>query len=658
MLRSLFSGVSGLRNHQIQMDVIGNNIANVNTIGFKAGRATFQESLSQVLQNGRKPSGNMGGMNPMSVGLGMTVASVDNLFTQGNLERTGNPLDLAIQGDAFFVLNDGTNDYFTRAGNFQIDSAGNLVFGNTGYHVQGRMADSNGEISSAAQVQDVRLPFGQKAAAKATTTVSFSGNLDFDTFQRAQVLSSAYASNAKVVGGALTTPLDLTTANELTVTIDDDGGSTINETLTLNPTTYSTVSAVVAAINQQIQSNHALNGEVVAEVVNEGGSEKVEIRTTDKGGSTTTLELSGSATTPLSLGTTAVTGTVATTALKDLDFISSNLSSGDEIRINGTDHSGASVSGTYTYTDGDTVQNLLDKMKEIFSDASVTLADDGTLKIEDAMAGKSKTTVNMTFVDKDTSTIAIMPTFDITTEGRDAGEHEASISTYDSKGATHTVTLKFTNNSTADEPDLWRWEAVVDNGEIVPESGNRGVVKFNPNGSLAYFQSEDGLPLSFEPGNGATTMTMDIGAGAANSFTGLTQLKNPTTAAATEQDGYGLGDLYNISFDETGKITGHFTNGINQVLAQVALATFQNQAGLEDMGENVFTVGNNSGMAVKGWAGSTVRADIAPGHLEMSNVDLAQEFTNMIVAQRGFQANARVITTSDTLLEEIVRLKR
>ena len=151
---------------------------------------------------------------------------------------------------------------------------------------------------------------------------------------------------------------------------------------------------------------------------------------------------------------------------------------------------------------------------------------------------------------------------------------------------------------------------------------------------------------------------MDIGAGAANSLTGLTQLKNPTTAVAAEQDGYGLGDLYDISFDQTGKITGHFTNGINQVLAQVALATFQNQAGLEDMGENIFATGNNSGMAVKGWAGSTVSADIAPGNLEMSNVDLAQEFTNMIVAQRGFQANARVITTSDTLLNEIVQLKR
>ncbi len=658
MLRSLFSGVSGLRNHQIQMDVIGNNIANVNTIGFKSGRVTFQESLSQALQNGRKPNGNLGGLNPMSVGLGMTVASVDNLFTQGNLERTGNPLDLAIQGNAFFVLNDGTNDYFTRAGNFQVDSAGNLVFGNTGYHVQGRIADSNGKVSSASQVQDIHLPFGQKAAAKATTLVNFSGNLDFDTFQRAQVLSSSYATNANIVGGALTTPVDLTTANELNVTVDNDGGSTISETLTLNPTTYSTVSAIVAAINQQIQSNSALNGEVVAEVVNEGGSDKVSIRTTDKGGSSTSLTLSGSATTPLSLSTSTATGTVATTDLKNLDFISDNLSTGDEIRINGTNHNGESISGTYTYTDGDTVQNLLDKMSEVFSDASVSLAADGSLKIEDATAGASNATVSMNFYDKDTSTIAILPTFDITSAGRDADESESSISVYDSKGATHTVTLRFTNNSTTDEPDLWRWEAVVDDGEIVPGSGNRGVVKFNPDGSLAYFQSEDGSPLTFEPGNGATAMSIDIGAGEANSFAGLTQLKNPTTAVATEQDGYGFGDLYDISVDETGNITGHFTNGINQVLAQVALATFQNQAGLEDMGENVFAAGNNSGMAVKGWAGSTISADIAPGHLEMSNVDLAQEFTNMIVAQRGFQANARVITTSDTLLDEIVRLKR
>ncbi len=658
MLRSLFSGVSGMKNQQISMDVIGNNIANVNTVGFKASRVTFQESLSQVVQNGRSSTENLGGTNPMNVGLGVNVASVDKLFTQGNLERTGNTMDLAIEGDGYFVLSNGNQEFFTRAGNLNVDSNGNLVLGNTGYYVQGRMADSNGAISSAAEIQNITLPFGQKAPAKATTTISFEGNLNSETDQKSQILGSDFSSYAGVTSAALAVPIDLTGANELTIAVDNDAGGTITETLTLTEASYGTVSELVAEINGQISGNTYLTGEVIAELDDSGGTDKIVIRTTDTGGSETNITLSGSATTPISLGTTTEYGTASTTPLADLSFFGSDLSTGDQIRINGTTYQGESVADVYTYADGDTVQDLLDAMNSVFSGASVTLSNDGMLRITDSVSGESKSTANLIYIDNDTGTSSTLPVFNVTQEGVDAGTHSASMVTYDSKGEAHTVTINFTNISSEDDADIWRWEAIVDDNEIIPSAGNRGIIKFNPNGSLAYSQSDDGQSLTFEPGDGASTMEIVLDVGTAGSFTGITQLSNPMTAVATSHDGYSMGDLYNISFDETGTITGYFTNGVSQELAQVALATFNNQSGLNPVGENVFQVGSNSGQAVKGWAQSTIPAQITPNYLEMSNVDLTQEFTNMIVAQRGFQANSRVITTSDTLLQEVVRLKQ
>ena len=175
MLRSLFAGVSGLRNHQIRMDVIGNNISNVNTAGFKSGRVTFKEGFAQLLQSGSRPSGDQGGVNPLQVGLGMAVGSIDTLFGQGNLETSGIKTDLAIQGNAFFVTRKGDQSFYTRAGNFQIDADGKLVSPTNGFSVQGRVA-VNGIFQDG--IKDIVLPFGQKTAAKATNAMKLAGNLD------------------------------------------------------------------------------------------------------------------------------------------------------------------------------------------------------------------------------------------------------------------------------------------------------------------------------------------------------------------------------------------------------------------------------------------------------------------------------------------------
>ena len=184
MMRSLYSGVSGLQNHQTRMDVIGNNISNVNTVGFKRGRVNFQDMISQQLQGAAKPSEELGGVNPKEVGLGMTVAAIDNIFNQGNLQSTGVSTDLAIQGNGFFIMKSGDETFYTRNGAFSLDSNGTLVNPANGMRVQGWMAqDVNGEqvLTTAATPGDLVIPVGSKDPAKETNNVMFACNLNKNT---------------------------------------------------------------------------------------------------------------------------------------------------------------------------------------------------------------------------------------------------------------------------------------------------------------------------------------------------------------------------------------------------------------------------------------------------------------------------------------------
>jgi flagellar hook protein FlgE len=161
-LRSLFSGVSGLQNHQTMMDVIGNNIANINTVGYKGSRASFSETFSQTLRSATQPTSDNGGTNPLQVGLGMSVSSIDTLFTQGSLQTTGNATDLAIQGSSFFAVNKNGQTFYTRAGSFTFDSTGTLVSSGTGAIVQGKLADSSGVLPTGTQLQDIKIALDQK----------------------------------------------------------------------------------------------------------------------------------------------------------------------------------------------------------------------------------------------------------------------------------------------------------------------------------------------------------------------------------------------------------------------------------------------------------------------------------------------------------------
>jgi len=415
MMRALFSGVSGLRGHQTKMDVIGNNIANVNTVGFKASRLTFKEAFVQLIQGASRP-GTLGGANPLQIGTGVNIGSIDQLFTQGSLENTGQTLDLAIQGDSLFILNNGQRQVYTRAGNFQLDANGNLVAGGNGYIVQGLVADAQGNFSSGSAIGDIQLQLNALAPAQQTSQIGLAGNLD----------------------------------------------------------------------------------------------------------------------------------------------------------------AGAAVGAT----------------------------------------------------------------------------HAMGITVYDSAGAPHGLQLTFTNTG----PGQWSWTASSATAAVSPAGS--GTVSFNANGSLASFTYPGGgSTITLTPAGGQA-FDIAINPGTVNGFNGLAGFANPSNAVVNSQDGYASGTLQDISVDSRGVITGFFSNGVSRNLAQVALARFNNPTGLTRSGENIYEASPNSGLAVVGFAGAADGSSITGGALEGSNVDISQEFTNMIIAQRGFQANARVITTADEMLNELVNIRR
>jgi flagellar hook protein FlgE len=221
-LKSLFAGVSALRNHQTMMDVIGNNISNINTIGFKAGRATFAEMYAQTIQSASRPTDTTGGSNPMQVGLGMSISTVDTLFNQGSIESTTNPFDMAIRGSSLFVVNQGGQTLYTRAGNFGIDATGKVVSGSSGAVLQGKMADANGVIPSGNTLQDIIINRDIKSPAKATTYIRYSGNLDAS--------AAIYSAGPPETGGRTTSTINafdsLGARVPLTLTFTKTGSNT------------------------------------------------------------------------------------------------------------------------------------------------------------------------------------------------------------------------------------------------------------------------------------------------------------------------------------------------------------------------------------------------------------------------------------------------
>jgi flagellar hook protein FlgE len=696
MMRSLFAGVSGLRNHQTRMDVIGNNIANVNTVAFKASRVTFAEAFAQLLQGASRPPGDLGGINPIQIGLGSKIGSIDANFSQGNLEATGLNTDLAIQGDGLFVLSDGSRSFYTRAGNFQLDANGKLVSPANGFKVQGINADSLGNLSAGSAITDIELPFGQKSPARATSQVTLTGNLD----ARQQPLGTVLATQGKVfavenatsngaagsdvsglfANGAANSSVFGMVPDSTTVTLTDGTNSRtytyVKDDTGVGTFDFNSLTDLVAEIN----NDFGAGGFNTMSAVQNAGNGAITFTATSAIALAVTssnpalLKALGSASGNLAAAATASTdqfshvavSTDLITALRDGSGQTMGLAAGNTIAIDGNLGGTAVASGGLAVGAGSTYGQLLSAINTTLGLTNITGAaidpstgvltvtgDGGTvngltgLNIRSAAAGA--TNFNAVFDSRAGNYVERQTASDVI--------HQAAITVYDSIGTPISLSMTFTKDPTA--PNRWLWQASVPAPGAVTGGGS-GFVTFDTDGRLETFAYNGGAnSLQFDPGSGATApVDIQLDSGALGDINGLSQFASPSNAVASAQDGYPMGNLQDFSVDSLGVVTGYFSNGINQTLAQIALATFNNPSGLLRQGNNMYGESANSGNAIIGFSGTSNQSTITPGALESSNVDLSEEFTNMIIAQRGFQANARVITTADEMLQELVNLKR
>ena len=416
MMRAMFAAIAGLQNHITFMDVVGNNIANVNTTAFKSSRVTFQDMLSQTLAGASAPTTNRGGTNPSQVGLGMRVGGIDVLQRQGSLQSTGKLTDFAIQGNGFFMLNDGARTFYTRDGAFDLAVSGELVNPTNGLKVQGWTATAAGVIDTTQPIGSFTIPFGQPIAAQETTALTFKGNLD---------------------------------------------------------------------------------------------------------------------------------ARIAT---------------------------GQSISTT--------------------------------------------------------------------------------VQVFDSLGDPHAITLTYTKNATANTWDVAATEsdAAIQTVAVAPVQ--------------VTFDSSGGLTAPVPPAPLVLTTTFVAGAAPTSpittniDMTAVSQFATEGQLSTTFNLGSSAGSLVSFAVGPAGDITGIFSNGVNRSLGQVAMALFTNAAGLQRAGANSFEPTSNSGIPIVGTPGTGGRGTVGTGVLEGSNTDLAREFTNVVMAQRGFQASSRIISTADEMLADLVNLKR
>ncbi len=453
MMRSMYSAVSGLRVHQSKMDTIGNNIANINTVGFKKGQVTFQEVFSQVTRGASAPQGGKGGTNPQQVGMGTAMGSLSTVHTPGAEQRTDNPTDLMIGGEGFFVVTDAANlnnKRYTRAGNFSLDRDGNLVTAD-GMKVLGYNIDESGEPNTS-EVTNVRINKSETKEPEATNSIIMEGNLNSngDSHKADTIIRDSLGNSYKV-------------------TFKYEKGEEHNWNMSVD------------RVTDMATDNYVLAGDIGENIINDENNVSLQFNNNGK------------------------------------------------------------------------LQSIGNNNLENNEDAFEIL-----LQLENISFNK----------DKDGNTI--------------------------------------------DEE--------------------------NPSGSFSNIKI-------FDSNNPEST-----------NF--ITQYANETNLKPQAKTGNSSGVLESFTIDASGIVVGVFSNGERKPLSQIMVAKFDNPMGLQKMGGNMFLDTRNSGEAQLGQAGSSGYGAIEGGALEMSNVDISQEFTEMITTQRGFQANSRIITTSDEMLQELVNMKR
>ncbi|MCE5249606.1 flagellar hook-basal body complex protein [bacterium] len=691
--QTMSTAVSGIRNQQVFMDVIANNISNSGTMGFKRGRITFEESFYQLLQGASRPPGDQGGVNPLQLGNGTSIGSIDTILTQGPIQSTGNTSDLAIRGDGFFVVSDDQRYFYTRAGSFQWDSKGRLVIPFNGMKVQGRMADESGVVDDGSPIADISVPFGTVDPAKTTTKVNFVGNLDASATPVGNVIRTGRLYSREIAGSA-TDVNGLYARGDANLQIS--GMSSLSTTLTVNVNdvatgetskTYTYVKEDTGASSMDFHTlddliaeiNHDFGTLVTASLTSAGA-----LQFANKGNAANTITLS-SVNSVLNKAIATANGVVgakttdefshvamaddALTTLRNSSGVDLGLKLTDAITVDGRIGGDSITTATINVDDGKgasiTYDDYVKSLKSAFNITNVNPVEidpvNGALIINaDGGLDYAISAVNIstggTATEFDNVFDATVGNWSETREASDV-THSASVRVFDSLGNAHTLTVEFKKDVTL--PNRWQWNISVPSPAEL-SGGYTGYVTFDNNGVIESFSYSQGASsFTFDPKNGADVpVDIVLDFGTLGSADGITQFSSTNTVIARDQNGYSAGVLDNVVIGDDGSITGLFTNGNSRKIARLVLATFNNPAGLQRVGDNTYDVSSNSGLAIYGFAGSSITATITPGAVEMSNVDIAEEFTNMIMAQRIFQANARTVVTTDEILQETVNMKR
>jgi flagellar hook protein FlgE len=563
----MFAGVAGSRNHQLKMDVIGNNISNINTIGYKSSRMSFQEAFAQTLKAGSSPTGGTtGGTNPAQVGLGTRVRSIDVVMTQGSLEGTDRLTDLAIDGEGFFVLTDGVSRMYSRDGSFDIDGEGYVVSPGSGWKVMGWRA-TDGKIDASQPIETLRLMIGESMTAKATDSIRYRGNLNAESSS----LYSIEALDTAVVAG--TALLD---AARTAVAGGGDVAAVLEAVEDERSAVDGAVEAVMSAVAAGLSNPAATADDIV------GAAQAAAA------GNDVALDMAAAAADLVA----SVPGITALDVAKLLSDTATTVKGTTEAAVNAAISAAAEPTATSEKVK-DTVGDVLDSVNASLAAARAVPSDWAT-----------------------------------------------QTQVYDSQGVQHNLQIRFYKV----ENNKWVWRVSS------PGATGEGVIRFQSDGQCDRDYALQQVVI--DPANGADLIMINI------DFTNVSQFGAGSNVTDAMVNGFPSGTLESFKIDPDGTITGIYSNQQNEVLGQIVLAKFTNPAGLSREGSNLYAETPNSGSANVGAAEDGGRGSIISGSVEMSNVDLAREFTDLIITLRGFQANARLITTAEEMLQELIQLKR
>ncbi|ELP2551183.1 flagellar hook protein FlgE [Campylobacter coli] len=844
MMRSLWSGVSGLQAHQVAMDVEGNNISNVNTTGFKYSRADFGTMFSQTVKIATAPTDGRGGSNPLQIGLGVSVSSTTRIHSQGSVQTTDKNTDVAINGDGFFMVSDdgGLTNYLTRSGDFKLDAYGNFV-NNAGFVVQGWNINWDDQtIDSSRTPQNIFIDPGMHIPAAKSTEVAIKANLNSGlnigtSSRNLYALDSVHGWNTKTQraedeNDTGTTQFYTTSKNAVEVTEKGvDAGSLFNANgqglnlregqgiwVSYADAKFTTATAGANGVfNENSQTNqqnvifwgnkdNAVNLDITLNGVN---IQNANIRSLDEAiayintftAPTDTRDGTGVKAVKKADGSGIefvndnADGT--TDNMKNIDLVVKQTNTAGErfrvtwnqqnqnftaatVKANGnsawitggtpglteervqiiTAHKYVysstpvnippmynpdggpgynpanqnnpgtaennyfqAVQGGLLNTDSRTFRTTEDLRELLQRDArygvdydgsggfeidgsdinegvKVVVTENGNFAISNpneipqrpgfVMPGApgtqdNRTTHNMSFnitaysnkqgtVSTNDAFTKIFKAFDgVLTVGGQIKESEqlklsafsAGLEIYDSLGSKHTLEVQFVKQSTTqDGGNEWQMIIRVPEPAEINTTGEGptniivGTARFNNDGSLANYTPKT---INFSPNNGAApNQQIKLSFGTSGSNDGLVSSNSASTLTGQATDGYTSGNLKPdaIRVDDKGNILGEFTNGKTFAVAKIAMASVANNSGLEEIGGNLFKVTANSGNIVVGEAGTGGRGEMKTSALEMSNVDLSRSLTELIIIQRGYQANSKTISTSDQMLQTLIQLKQ